>query len=143
MPSPPAVITGCHLRQRLYRTRLHHHLGRTGNKNRHLAIVVKDQSEKIGGTHRRTSSGVISRPQKKKKKRAINEPYRQPSGETCGRKGRRGVDYTACGLESTHEQVARRDLSRRTRWLAKKRVDAGRVEVRRARRDTCRCSGFR
>lgn len=47
-----------------------------------------------------------------------------------------GGDYTACGLKSSHEQVARRDLSRRTRWLAKKRANAGRVHH--ARRNTCR-----
>lgn len=104
MPSP--VITGCRLRQRLYHTRLYHRLGRTRNKNRRLEIVVnrKEQSEGTGGTHRRTSSGVISRPRKKKRE----EPYRQFSREARGRG--RGGGYTACGLESTHEQVARRDL---------------------------------
>lgn len=133
MPSPPAVITGRCLRQRLHRTRLHHRLGRTRNKNRRPGTyrrpVAKDQSEKTGGTHRRTSSGVISRPQRKGKEKCARDRGAVsgiPWGETfrSGRK-RKGGDYTACGLESTHKQVARRDLPWRTRWLARKRAKSG------------------
>lgn len=90
------------------------------------STVVKDQSDGTGGTHRRTSSGVISRPRKEKKRREWWEREREIEKSRVGdslekrEEEEGGGDYTACGLESTHEQVARRDYSRRTRWLAKR-----------------------
>lgn len=150
MPSPPAVITGRRLRQRLYRTRLHRRLGYTENKAGVLgtgkpsrqSLPREPSARENRSGNAPTSSGVISRPRKKKEKEERGKDRRAVSAILSR------VSYGAGGGGTGWVVIIRHAVLRaRTnrwrggisrgglRWLAKKKEsdNAGRVEVRRAR----------